>query len=79
LIYVVDIDLGLYVLRYTGKHAGEVAKAVFVEGNSAPSNYGGGRPVTGSRPRPTGPAGYVKAPYGDRVPTRAKYGFLCAL
>ncbi|HVF05381.1 MAG TPA: hypothetical protein VNA20_11125, partial [Frankiaceae bacterium] len=46
LIYVVDIDLGLYVLRYTGKHAGEVAKAVFVEGNSAPSNYGGGRPVT---------------------------------
>jgi len=39
LVYVVDIDLGLYVLRYTGKHAGEVARAAFVEGNSSPSRY----------------------------------------
>jgi len=39
LIYVVDIDLGLYILRYTGPHASEVAKAAFVEGNSAPSRY----------------------------------------
>jgi hypothetical protein len=39
LIYVVDIDLGLYILRYTGAHANEVAHAPFVEGNSAPSRY----------------------------------------
>jgi hypothetical protein len=39
LIYVVDIDLGLYVLRYTGPHASEVSKARFVEGNSSPSRY----------------------------------------
>jgi hypothetical protein len=45
LIYVVDIDLGLYVLRYTGKHADEVRKAAFVEGNSAPSRYTASAPV----------------------------------
>jgi hypothetical protein len=39
LIYVVDIDLGLYILRYTGPHAGEVGKARFAEGNSSPSRY----------------------------------------
>lgn len=39
LIYVVDIDLGLYILRYTGPHADEVARAKFVEGNSSPSRY----------------------------------------
>ena len=39
LIYVVDIDLGLYILRYTGPHASEVSQAQFVEGNSAPSRY----------------------------------------
>lgn len=78
LIYVVDIDLGLYVLRYTGKHAKEVSQATFVEGNSAPSRYSGPlvRPI---RRTFTGPPAYVRAPFGDRVPTRAKYGFLCAL
>ena len=45
LIYVVDIDLGLYILRYTGPHANEVAHAAYVEGNSAPSRY------TASAPR----------------------------
>jgi hypothetical protein len=40
LIYVVDIDLGLFVLRYTGAHANEVAGASFVEGNSSPAAYG---------------------------------------
>jgi hypothetical protein len=45
LIYVVDIDLGLYILRYTGPHATEVAKAAFVEGNSAPSRYTASAPV----------------------------------
>ena len=39
LIYVVDIDQGLFILRYTGKHAAEVARAGYVEGNSAPSRY----------------------------------------
>jgi len=45
LIYVVDIDLGLYILRYTGPHASEVSHAGFVEGNSSPSRY------TASAPR----------------------------
>jgi len=45
LIYVVDIDLGLYILRYTGPHANEVDKAAFVEGNSAPSRYTASAPV----------------------------------
>jgi hypothetical protein len=51
LIYVVDIDLGLYILRYTGAHADEVAQASFVEGNSAPSAYGASSPVP-QRPAP---------------------------
>lgn len=46
LIYVVDIDLGLFVLRYTGRYAGEVAKAGFVEGNSAPSRFTRSAPGT---------------------------------
>src|SRR5206468_5134940 len=50
LIYVVDIDLGLYILRYTGPHASEVSHAAFVEGNSAPSRY------TASAPRTVRPA-----------------------
>jgi hypothetical protein len=45
LIYVVDIDLGLYILRYTGPHAAEVSKAAYVEGNSAPSRYTAAAPV----------------------------------
>jgi hypothetical protein len=45
LIYVVDIDLGLYILRYTGPHAAEVAKAAFVEGNSSPSRYSAKAPL----------------------------------
>lgn len=45
LVYVVDIDLGLYVLRYTGPHAAEVARAASVEGNVAPNRYTAGAPV----------------------------------
>ena len=44
LIYVVDIDLGLYVLRYTGPHHEEVDQAAFVEGNSSPSRYSAATP-----------------------------------
>ncbi len=38
-VYAVDIDLGLFVLRYTGPHSSEVTDAAFVEGNSSPSRY----------------------------------------
>jgi hypothetical protein len=34
LVYVVDLRNGLYVLRYTGPHADEVAGVSFLEGNS---------------------------------------------
>ena len=34
LIYVIDIRNGLYILRYTGPHAGEAADIRFLEGNS---------------------------------------------
>ena len=34
LIYVIDIRNGLYILRYTGPHAGEVADIHFLEGNT---------------------------------------------
>lgn len=34
LIYVTDVRNGLYILRYTGSHAGEVADVGFLEGNS---------------------------------------------
>lgn len=44
LVYAVDIDLGLFVLEYTGKHSGEVKKAAFVEGNSSPARYSDAAP-----------------------------------
>jgi hypothetical protein len=34
LIYVVDVRNGLYILRYTGPRAGELAQISFLEGNS---------------------------------------------
>ena len=34
LIYVVDVRNGLYILRYTGEHAEDVAAVQFLEGNS---------------------------------------------
>ena len=34
LIYVIDIRNGLYILKYTGPHADEVASIKFLEGNS---------------------------------------------
>ena len=45
LIYVVDIDLGLYILKYTGAHHDEVDKAGFVEGNSSPGRFSAKDPV----------------------------------
>jgi hypothetical protein len=82
LIYVVDIDLGLYVLRYTGKYAKEVSQATYVEGNSGPSRYTRSKTVV-ARPEPflAGPATYVRDAFADRpLPARlAKYGFFCVL
>ena len=49
-VYAVDIDLGLYVLEYTGPHSDEVKRAAFVEGNSSPSRY------TDAAPRLSRPA-----------------------
>lgn len=86
LIYVVDIDLGLYILRYTGAHASEVSKAAFVEGNSAPSRYTASAPVirrpalqwaaiadeTAAGPR------VIESPYRTAVRNAlAKSGFIC--
>jgi hypothetical protein len=34
LIYVVDVRNGLYILAYTGKHALEILRTRFLEGNS---------------------------------------------
>jgi len=86
LIYVVDIDLGLYILRYTGPHASEVAHAAFVEGNSAPSRYTASAPVI-RRPASQWAriaaavahgTTYEKSPYwkADRAAMRAN-PFLC--
>ncbi len=90
LIYVVDIDLGLYILRYTGPHADEVKKAAFVEGNSSPSRYSDAAPVI---TRPVGQWAAIKheAAHGaqvvhssythvdwKRVRAMRHHGFICA-
>jgi hypothetical protein len=66
LIYVVDIDLGLYILRYTGPHADEVKKAAFVEGNSSPSRYSDKAPVI-ARPASQWPTIAHEVAHGARV------------
>jgi hypothetical protein len=86
LIYVVDIDLGLYILRYTGPHAVEVARASFVEGNSSPSAYspqpqGAARPALQWKALEAaashGP-GLVRSPYRNAdVRALAAHGFIC--
>jgi hypothetical protein len=86
LVYVVDIDLGLFVLKYTGKGANEVAQAAFVEGNSAPSRYSRKDPVI-RRPAAGfatwgGAATYVRDRFADApLPKDLKkaYGFFCVL
>jgi hypothetical protein len=83
LIYVVDIDLGLFVLRYTGKYASEVRQAVYVEGNSAPSVYSKKKikvVVVGPVQRPAvGPPTVVRDRYAGRPVPRnlRRYGFVC--
>jgi hypothetical protein len=82
LVYVVDIDLGLYVLRYTGRWANEVKQAKFVEGNSAPSRYSAKDPVIKRPALPAaGAATYVRDRFAD-VPlpkNLTRYGFFCLL
>ena len=82
LIYVVDIDLGLYILRYTGKWSNEVKQAAYVEGNSAPSRYKASDPVIKRPALPAlGAPTVVRDSYADRPVARdlKRYGFLCVL
>jgi LVIVD repeat-containing protein len=47
LIYLIDVRNGLYILRYTGPHADEIAKVKFFEGNS---NLGDAARLESSQP-----------------------------
>lgn len=87
LVYVVDIDLGLFILRYTGPHHAEVDKAGFVEGNSSPARYSLKDKVV-TRPaiawaaierQSAGGARVVRSPYRELVMKKGQreYGFLC--
>jgi LVIVD repeat len=53
LIYVADIDEGLYVLRYSGPHQDEVDQLAFSEGNS---NLTAVRAAASPSPLPSAPA-----------------------
>jgi hypothetical protein len=83
LVYVVDIDLGLYILRYTGKHADEVSKAAFVEGNSAPARYTASAPVIRRPATVAAKVAALRRPVvvRDRVPVTDGHGhamrFVC--
>jgi hypothetical protein len=83
LIYVVDIDLGLYILRYTGAHAAEVAKAPFVEGNSSPSRYTAAAPVIKRTATIAARIAALRAPVvvRDTIPVTDRHGhrmtFIC--
>lgn len=82
LIYEVDIDLGLYVLKYTGPWSGEVKQAAYVEGNSAPSRYKASDPVIKRPALPAvGTPRYVRDVYADRpLPANVtRFGFFCVL
>ena len=82
LIYVVDIDLGLFILRYTGRHAAQVRLAAFVEGNSAPSRYTAKAPVIRrpSLPALAGRPTTVRSPYfSAKPPPGARFGFACVI
>ena len=49
LIYVVDLRNGLYILRYRGPHADEVARVKFLDGNSNTGDVQRMDPVAGAR------------------------------
>lgn len=87
LVYVVDIDLGLFILRYTGAHHDEVDKAGFVEGNSSPARYSAKDKVV-ARPalawaevdrEVAGGVRVVRSPFREAVLKKGQreYGFIC--
>jgi hypothetical protein len=60
LIYVVDVRNGLYILRYTGPHADEVAAIHFLEGNSNLGDALSFEPIDPcARTNPPPPAGTI--------------------
>jgi len=64
LIYVADINQGLYILRYQGPHAEELGRVAFAEGNS---NLFALAPEPS--PSPPGPAAVASSPAGKSLPT----------
>src|SRR5262249_40975320 len=64
LIYVADINQGLYVLRYQGPHADELARVAFAEGNSNLFSL-----VAEPSPSPAGRAAVASSPPGKALPT----------
>jgi len=72
LIYVADINQGLYVLRYQGPHADDLARVAFAEGNSnlfallpAPTHSSGG--VVTMAPSPHASLNALPAGAGHRM------------
>jgi hypothetical protein len=59
LIYVADIDEGLYVMRYTGPHEEDLARVGFAEGNSN---------LSAPAPSPSPPAGAAPPTATARAP-----------
>jgi hypothetical protein len=62
LIYVIDLRNGLYILRYTGEGAEDVAEIDFLEGNSNLGDALRFEPVRDAGRRPERPAGSVTGP-----------------
>ena len=69
LIYVADIDEGLYVLRYRGPHEEQVARVAFAEGNSNLAALLQPSPVPSAAAAPASPP--VSAPAARPAPGRA--------
>jgi hypothetical protein len=64
LIYVTDINQGLYILRYQGPHADELARVAFAEGNSNLFAL-----AAEPSPSPAGPVAVASSPPGKALPT----------
>jgi hypothetical protein len=62
LIYVTDLRNGLYILRYKGPHADEVANISFLEGNSNQGDALCYDPVLKTKANPDDPDEYIKPP-----------------
>lgn len=64
LIYVADINQGLYILRYQGPHADQLARVAFAEGNSNLFAL-----AAEPSPGPAGPVAVASGPPGKALPT----------